>query len=318
MKANDNNNPLDLEPHPLDRDIEKKKGREALGKVSFAFLFLVLVLLTALYFTLPAFQVRGIRYSGLHYLTKEDVETLSGKAGRESLLFVDEKDFESMSDTICTKGDGLVLELSYHGNMFSLSCDVIEASPVLSFEVDGKPVVYLSSGETLGSFTAAFSGQGLAQGRKETILSEMAKESKDIPVAHFQTGFSGGESFLSKRGNLLSCPFLDREVLQFLHDVVFLDYHDGLFERLDLVLGKDGEYLIEGVPFQEKDFFDPDFLSRLYEDLTTFAQDQDLGKDGADNGLTGEYYRFEYLRREGKTYSLSPAGQEGEAFQVGE
>lgn len=314
MKSIVKNNPLSEQSHPLDREIDRTKGREAIVKVASAFVLLVLVLFVALYFTLPAFQVRRIRYSGLHYLEPEEVETLADADGGKSLLFVGEGSIDTMSKAIYYGSSGLVLSVNFHGNMFGMSCEIEETYPMFRLGEPGKETSYLSSGREWTLFAKDFADSRLGSANSGRILSAMEKDFAKTPFFRFPSSFDSDAFFRDYRNGFSTLPFHDRDLFaDVLEDVVFQSEGKGL-SSLDVSFSYHEEkYLIEGIPYSGTDGF---FTGECFHVLFPLLEQNKGQTSPAQNGLEGEYYRFAFQGGKDGSYSLSPIGGEGNSFQV--
>lgn len=312
MKS-DSRSTVETLSHPLDREIDRKKGREAIWKAISSFLLVLFALVVALYFSLPRFQIRGIRYHGLDYLAREDVENLISGASSRSLLFTDREDLDAMSKTILSGGKGLVGEVTFRGNMFGLDCFVEESYPLFRFRaLEGQDErVLLSSGTSLTRFAEGFSSCALEGERTKDILSRMQEDSKKAPEVSFDVDADSGLKALAEGFDRL--PFSDRDVVWTIDRIVFHVDATGNLSTMDVVL-TDEAYLVEAIPVVDTEsFFDADFFSALLSCLSR----EKTGLSKADNGLEGDYYRFRYRERKANgSYSLETIGDEGKVFDV--
>ena len=277
--------------HPMDDAIEKKKSREALSKVGFIFLTLLLVLFTALYFSLPAFQVRGIRYAGLDYLDDEDMERLSGRDPRSSLLALDTRD---MAEDMLDCGLGLIRGLTFSGGMFSLSCLVEEAHPVLRYRSETVESTWLSSGKMVEDVLSELSSSLFSVESKKTLPERLAADASFVPVAHLPVGFVAGDVFSS--GDFLTgLGLFDAEVLSSVSEIQFLGEGNEL-DKMDILLS--GGLLLLGLPVEKAAIlFEPPSFQAAKKAMLDAVEKLGLLRDDyrfIDDGTVVSVYRFSY------------------------
>lgn len=299
--------------HPLDREIDRKKGREAILKACSSFFLVLFAVLLSLYFTLPAFQVRGIHYHGMEYLSSEDVQGLVEKNASSSLLFVGEKDIDRMSSAILKGTKGLFGEVTFKGNMFGMDCFVKENYPLFALEgKEGQGERFLlSNGKFLDGFEDSFLSCSLGKSKAETVLERIRTDCTKAPLVSFEGDDEKGMKALMDSFDEL--PFSDRDVVFAIDRVLFHTEETGKLRTMDILLST-GDYLIEGIPIQEtSSFFKAEFFSSLLDCLGQRKTEKTEGEPG----LEGTFYRFRYCEKDGEeTYVLEPIGGNGEKFDV--
>lgn len=168
---------------PRDRELAIRRGVEVTEKIGFAVLFVCLCTLLALYFSLERFTLQGgVSYDGLGLLDQGSFWRLCESQTDTSLLTFRRKEAE---DRALKNGEGLLLDVRFEGDLFSLRADVEENVPIFSF--DGE--VYFANGDTEEEYLDRLSRSALEPSAQVAIKDQVSKAVPGLPSFHFPKDF---------------------------------------------------------------------------------------------------------------------------------
>ena len=174
---------------PPRQRLERRRRIILLQRVLASFLFLVLLLLGVLYFSLDTFSTpRGVRVEGNSLLSRDLALELAGLRQRRSLLFLDSKNAE---EQVLANGSGVVSDVSLSGSLFGYTMEVEEVVPVFRAE-DG---LRFSDGSTLPEYQRhleeALSAVGSSSSAKDEILGAIVSHYDDFLTPHGPASMAG-------------------------------------------------------------------------------------------------------------------------------
>lgn len=191
---------------PTER-LSRRRQVRLFGRLFSSFLFVLLLVLGVLYFSLDPFRLpTGLKVEGNSLIDAEAFRSLDGLSTKSSLLFLDKGKLsaEVLSDT-----DGVLSSFALEGNLFSLTAEVEEVVPLFKDEEDN---LYFDNGMTLPQYEEKLRQSGFSETDVTNILSRINENFSSFLLPHgplsmtgnWKTLFSERENFSSFQGTSFS------------------------------------------------------------------------------------------------------------------
>lgn len=238
-------------------------------------LFVVLLLLGVLYFSLDSFRTpHGVRLEGNSLISDEVIYSLPCLSESRPFLFMDK---DQISGDVLSQTQGVLDSFVLEGNLFSCTAHVEEVVPLFK---DEQNVLYFSNGMTLESYGENLQRSGLPKGESDGILARINEDFDAFLRPHGPKSmdgnwgllFSRSEAFSSFKG--ISFSFLAGEEDLRLLGMEFPRSQTTSFGSFANILFEDStnarRYLIREVPVESLGSFlsddsIPTILSRMKE-----------------------------------------------------
>ena len=173
---------------PTER-LSRRRQVRLFGRLFSSFLFVLLLVLGVLYFSLDPFRLpTGLKVEGNSLIDAEAFRSLDGLSTKSSLLFLDKGKLsaEVLSDT-----DGVLSSFALEGNLFSLTAEVEEVVPLFKDEEDN---LYFDNGMTLPQYEEKLRQSGFSETDVTNILSRINENFSSFQGTSF--------SFFSGKGDI--------------------------------------------------------------------------------------------------------------------
>ncbi|MBQ8142061.1 MAG: hypothetical protein IJ194_02755 [Bacilli bacterium] len=245
-------------------------------KIILSFLLICLLVVGALFFTLPCFQTSNAKVNGLVNFSLKDLLYFSENEGYHPNAFLDCKRSE---EKVLSASKGLIRECSFISNGFTLDIQVKEDHPLAQY----KDEKYFVSGISLKDYNLALGETTLSQERKQEISLLAKQECEDsLPILHLPKNLS----FQDVKTNALSIvsriPF--SSLIHIKHFEFVNKNEDARWDNVARVLLSDGEndYLISNLLSDElSTYFTPNddfFPKSVFNSLSHFVKKETLEK----------------------------------------
>jgi hypothetical protein len=259
--------------------------------------------LLILFLSLPVFQVKGMKISGLVNFTKEEILSLADVGeDRLNLMF----DSTASSNRVVEVSKGLILECDFENNGVLSSASVVENSPVCSY----KGEVYLSSGLSMSNALSTIESLGFTVEQKTQLKDRMSAHTlESLPSVHLPKSMSDKDDVAHASvtfSNLRDIPYSSLSTIQ---GIQYINQNaDSNYSNVAEFLLRDGTnyYLLKKVL---SDYIQPFFSNSTYPDyvfenmramVTNKKMETTSYSFQDEEDKTYEVYIFQLVRQDGK------------------